>query len=266
MADGKSLFHFSLSKGRSENQGMHIDPRKPIWLKDIPKPKQGSKGNQIFRKIIESMKTLIEEKNESPTPVVAELKRNQTSVRLIKSCHFGKIGKCTNLEWLEFWNSKIGSNSMPKQEGSNKTPMIEKQSQNQENQAKTTGLTKDQMAKSNLNQISSKTEKESINLHSKLPLELTRDQIHRVKICNFDKFELCTREEWYKFIKGNQEHSKGQSGSRQTSKGSGSELTKDQKAMVKICNFEKRCTQKEWYEFLKDNNGLNWQLSKSQLI
>ena len=96
MADGKSLFHFSLSKGRSENQGMQVDPRKPIWLKDIPKPKQGSKGNQIFRKIIESMKTLIEEKNESPTPVVAELKRNQTSVRLIKSCHFGKIGKCTN--------------------------------------------------------------------------------------------------------------------------------------------------------------------------
>ena len=263
MADGKSLFHFSLSKGRSENQGMHVDPRKPIWLKDIPKPKQGSKGNQIFRKIIESMKTLIEEKNESPTPVVAELKRNQTSVRLIKSCHFGKIGKCTNLEWLEFWNSKIGSNSMPKQAGSNKTPMMEKQSQNQ---AKTTGLTKDQMAKSNLNQISSKTEKESINLHTKLPLELTRDQIHRVKICNFDKFELCTREEWYKFIKGNQEHSKGQSGSRQTSKGSGSELTKDQKAMVKICNFEKRCSQKEWYEFLQDNNGLNWQLSKSQLI
>ena len=219
MADGKSLFHFSLSRtmGRSENQGVHVDPRKPIWLKDIPKPKQGSKGNQIFRKIIESMKTLIKEKNESPTPAVSELKRNQTSVRLTKSCHFDKIEKCTNLEWLEFWNSK---NSIPQPSGSNKTPMIEKESQNQENQenqAKTTELTKDQMTKSNLIQISSKTEKEPINLHSKVPLELTRDQIHRVKICNFDKFELCTREEWYKFIKGNQEPSKGQVGSGQSS-------------------------------------------------
>ena len=264
MADGKSLFHFSLSKGRSENQGMQVDPRKPIWLKDIPKPKQGSKGNQIFRKIIESMKTLIEEKNESPTPVVAELKRNQTSVRLIKSCHFGKIGKCTNLEWLEFWNSKIGSNSMTKQAGSNKTPMIEKQSQNQENQAKTTELTNDQMAKSNFIQISSKTEKESINLHSKVPSELTRDKIPTVKICHFDKFERCTREDWYKFIK---ELKKERERKLQLI-GSGSELTKDQKATGKICNYEKleRCTRKEWYEFLKSNNGLNWQLSKSQLL
>ena len=275
------------------------DPRKPIWLKDIPKPKQGSKGNQIFQKIIESRKTVIKEKNESPTPAVSELKRNQTSVRLIKSCHFDKIEKCTNLEWLEFWNSRIAdSNSIPQPAGSNKTPMIEKESQNQENQinqAKTTELTKDQMAKPNLIQISSKTEKESINLHPKVPSELTRDQIPRVKICDFDKFERCTREDWYKFIKGNQELSKGQLGSGQTSKtekqpinlpskslseltkererklqliGSGSELTKDQKATVKICNFKRfeRCTQKEWYEFLKSNIGLNWQLSKSQLI
>ena len=162
MADGKSLFHFSLSKGRSENQGMHVDPRKPIWLKDIPKPKQGSKGNQIFRKIIESMKTLIEEKNESPTPVVAELKRNQTSVRLIKSCHFGKIGKCTNLEWLEFWNSRMAhSNSISQPAGS----------QNQKNQATTTELSKDQ-------------KKESINLHSKVPSELTRDQIKSLILRN----------------------------------------------------------------------------------
>ena len=243
MADGKSLFHFSLSKGRSENQGMQVDPRKPIWLKDIPKPKQGSKGNQIFRKIIESMKTLIEEKNESPTPVVAELKRNQTSVRLIKSCHFGKIGKCTNLEWLEFWNSKIGSNSMTKQAGSNKSPMIEKQSQNQENQAKTTDFTKNQMDKSNL-QISSKTEKESINLHSKVPSKLTRDQIPRVKICYFDKYEQCTREDWYRYIKGNQELSKGQLGSGQTSKTekepinlpskSQSELTKERERKLRL--------------------------------
>ena len=213
MADGKSLFHFSLSKGRSENQGMHVDPRKPIWLKDIPKPKQGSKGNQIFRKIIESMKTLIEEKNESPTPVVAELKRNQTSVRLIKSCHFDNIEKCNNLEWLEFWNSR---NSMPQPAGSNKTPMTQKESQNQENQAKTTDFTKNQMDKSNL-QISSKTEKESINLHSKAPSELTRDQSHRVKTCYFENFERCTLEEWYRFIKGNKKLSKGQLGSGQTS-------------------------------------------------
>ena len=285
MADGKSLFHFSLSKGRSENQGMHVDPRKPIWLKDIPKPKQGSKGNQIFRKIIESMKTLIEEKNESPTPVVAELKRNQTSVRLIKSCHFGKIGKCTNLEWLEFWNSKIGSNSMTKQAGSNKTPMIEKESQNQENHAKTTELTNNQMAKSNLIQISSKTEKELKNLHSKIPSELTRDQIHRVKICYFEKFERCTREEWYKFLKGIQRISKTEKESiNLPSKSlselkkererklqiiqSGSELTKDQKATPKMCSFKKfeKCTRKEWHEFLKGNGGLTWQLSKSQLI
>ena len=270
------------------------DPRKPIWLKDIPNPKQGSKGNQIFQKITESRKTLIKEKNESPKPVVSELRRNQTSVRLIKSCHFDKIEKCTNLEWLEFWNSRMAdSNSIPQPAGSNKTPMIEKESQNQENQAKK--LTKDQMAKSNI-QISSKTEKELINLRSKVPSELTRDQIHRVKICYFDKFEQCTREDWNKFLKGNHELSKSQLlGSGQTSKTekgtinlpsksiseltkeregklqlirSGSELTKDQKATVKICNFEKfdRCTRKEWYEFLKDNNGLNWQLSKSQLI
>ena len=242
VADSKSLFPFlsSSSEGWSENQESRLkefqtegkmsktDPRKPIW----------------FRKIPESRKTLIKGKNKSPTPVVSELRRNPTSVRLTKSCHFDRIKKCTNLEWLEFWNSRMAhSNSISQPAGS----------QNQKNQATTTELSKDQ-------------KKESINLHSKLPLELTRDQIHRVKICNFDKFELCTREEWYKFIKGNQEHSKGQIGSGQTSKGSGSELTKDQKAMVKICNFEKRCTQKEWYEFLKDNNGLNWQLSKSQLI
>ena len=268
------------------------DPRKPIWLKDIPKPKQGSKGYQIFRKITESRKPLIKEKNESPTPVVAELKRNQTSARLIKSCHFDKIEKCNNLEWLEFWNSR---NSMPQPAGSNKTPMTQKESQNQENQAKTTELTKDHMAKSNLIQISSKTGKESINLHSKVPSELTRHQSHRVKTCYFDKFERCTLEDWYKFIKGNQELSKGRLVSGQTSKtekepinlpsksqseltkererklqliGSGSELTKDQKATVKICSFKKfgRCTRKEWYEFLKGNNGLNWQLSKSQLI
>ena len=50
--------------------------------------------------------------------------------------------------------------------------------------------------------------------------------------------------------------------------GSGSELAKNQKATVKICNFEKfeRCTRKEWHEPLKGNIGLNWQLSKSQLI
>ena len=156
------------------------DPRKPIWFKDIQNPKQGSKGNQIFRKITESWKTLIKEKNESPTPVVSELRRNQASVRLTKSCHFDRIKKCTNLEWLEFWNSRMAdSNSIPQPAGSNKTPMT----QNQENQAKTE-LTKDQMAKSNLIQISSKTEKESINLHSKVPSELTRDQIKRLILRN----------------------------------------------------------------------------------
>ena len=267
------------------------DPRKPIWLKDISKPKQGSKRNQIFRKIAESRQPLIKEENKTPTPVVAELKRNQTSVRLIKSCHFDNIEKCNNLEWLEFWNSR---NSMPQPAGSNKTPMTQKESQNQENQAKTTDFTKNQMDKSNL-QISSKTEKESINLHSKVPSKLTRDQIPRVKICYFDKYERCTREDWYRYIKGNQELSKGQLGSGQTSKtekepinlpsksqseltkererklqliGSGSELAKDPKATVKICSFKNfgRCTRKEWYEFLKGNNGLIWQLSKSHLI
>ena len=138
MSDGKSLFPFlsSSAEGWSENQESRIkefqtegkmsktDPRKPIWLKDIPKPKQGSKGNQIFRKIIESMKTLIEEKNESPTPVVAELKRNQTSVRLIKSCHFDNIEKCNNLEWLEFWNSRMAhSNSISQPAGSQNQKM-----------------------------------------------------------------------------------------------------------------------------------------------
>ena len=307
VADGKSLFPFFSAEGRSKNQESRIkefqtggkmskaDPRKPIWSKDIPNQKQGSTGNQIFQKITESRKTLIKGKNKSLT----EFRRNQTAVKLTKSCHFDKIEKCSNLEWLEFWDSIMaGSNSIPRPAGSNKNPMIEKESQNQENQinqAKTTELTKDQMAKPNLIQISSKTEKEPINLHSKVPLELTRDQIHRVKICNFDKFELCTREEWYKFIKGNQEHSKGQLGSGQTSTtekepknlpskslmeltkergrklrltASGSELAKNQKATVKICNFKRfeRCTQKEWYEFLKSNIGLNWQLSKSQLI
>ena len=199
MADGKSLFPFlpSSAKGRSENQESRIkefqtggkmskaDPRKPIWLKDIPNPKQGSKGNQIFQKITESRKTLIKEKNESPKPVVSELRRNQTSVRLIKSCHFDKIEKCTNLEWLEFWNSRMAdSNSIPQPAGSNKTPMIEKESQNQENRAKTTELTKDQMAKSNLIQISAETEKESINRHSKVPSELTRDQIKKLILRN----------------------------------------------------------------------------------
>ena len=218
MADGKSLFHFSPFKGRSENQGMHVDPRKPIWLKDIPNQKQGSKGNQIFRKITESRKTLIKGNNKSPLPVVSELSRNQTSVKLTKSCHFDKTEKCTNLEWLEFWNSIMaGSNSTPQPVGSNKTPMIEKESQNQENHAKTTELTNNQMAKSNLIQISSKTEKESINLHSKTPSELTRDQSHRVKTCYFENFERCTLEEWYRFIKGNKKLSKGQLGSGQTS-------------------------------------------------
>ena len=268
-----------------------LDPRKPIWL--IANLKQ---GNQIFRKIKESRKKLINEKEESLTPVVSELRRNQTSVKLIKSCHFDKIKKCTNSEWFKFWNSGLAdSNSITESAGSNKTSMTEKESPIQENQAKTTELTKDHMAKSNLIQISSKTGKESINLHSKLPSELTRHQSHRVKTCYFDKFERCTLEDWYKFIKGNQELSKGRLVSGQTSKtekepinlpsksqseltkererklqliGSGSELTKDQKATVKICSFKKfgRCTRKEWYEFLKGNNGLNWQLSKSQLI
>ena len=279
VADGKSLFPFlSFSaEGRSENQESRIkefqtggkiskiDPRKPIWLKDISNQKQGSKGNQIFRKITESRKTLIKGNNKSPLPVVSELSRNQTSVKLTKSCHFDKTEKCTNLEWLEFWNSIMaGSNSTPQPVGSNKTPMIEKESQNQENQAKTTELTNDQMAKSNFIQISSKTEKESINLHSKVPSELTRDKIPTVKICHFDKFERCTREDWYKFIK---ELKKERERKLQLI-GSGSELTKDQKATGKICNYEKleRCTRKEWYEFLKGNNGLNWQLSKSQLL
>ena len=301
VADGKSLFPFFSAEGRSKNQESRIkefqtggkmskaDPRKPIWSKDIPNQKQGSTGNQIFQKITESRKTLIKWKNKSLT----EFRRNQTAVKLTKSCHFDKIEKCSNLEWLEFWDSIMaGSNSIPRPAGSNKNPMIEKESQNQ---AKTKELTKDQMAKSNSIQISSKTEKESINLHSKAPSKLTRDQIHRVKICYFDKFERCTLEDWYKFIKSKQELSKGQLGSGQTSKtekelknlpskslleltkqrerklqliGSGSELTKDQKATVKVCSFEEfeRCTRKEWYEFLKGNIGLNWQLSKSQLI
>ena len=57
------------------------------------------------------------------------------------------------------------SNSISPSEESNKTPMTEKESPKQENQAKTTAteLTKDQMAKSNLIQISSKTEKEWMN-------------------------------------------------------------------------------------------------------
>ena len=269
------------------------DPRKPIWLKDIPSLKQGSRGNQMIQKIKESRKTVTREKNESPTPVASELRRNKTSVKLIKSCHFDKIRKCTNSEWFKFWNSGMAdSNSITQSAGSNKTPMTEKESPNQ---AKKTDLTKDQMAKSNSIQISSKTEKESINLHSKAPSKLTRDQIHRVKVCYFDKFERCTLEDWYKFIKSKQELSKGQLGSGQTSKtekelknlpskslleltkqrerklqliGSGSELTKDQKATVKVCNFEKfeKCTRKEWHEFLKGNGGLTWQLSKSQLI
>ena len=301
VADGKSLFPFFSAEGRSKNQESRIkefqtggkmskaDPRKPIWSKDIPNQKQGSTGNQIFQKITESRKTLIKGKNKSLT----EFRRNQTAVKLTKSCHFDKIEKCSNLEWLEFWDSIMaGSNSIPRPAGSNKNPMIEKESQNQ---AKTKELTKDQMAKSNSIQISSKTEKESINLHSKAPSKLTRDQIHRVKVCYFDKFERCTLEDWYKFIKSKQELSKGQLGSGQTSKtekelknlpskslleltkqrerklqliGSGSELTKDQKATVKVCSFEEfeRCTRKEWYEFLKGNIGLNWQLSKSQLI
>ena len=301
VADGKSLFPFFSAEGRSKNQESRIkefqtggkmskaDPRKPIWSKDIPNQKQGSTGNQIFQKITESRKTLIKGKNKSLT----EFRRNQTAVKLTKSCHFDKIEKCSNLEWLEFWDSIMaGSNSIPRPAGSNKNPMIEKESQNQ---AKTKELTKDQMTKSNSIQISSKTEKESINLHSKAPSKLTRDQIHRVKICYFDKFERCTLEDWYKFIKSKQELSKGQLGSGQTSKtekelknlpskslleltkqrerklqliGSGSELTKDQKATVKVCSFEEfeRCTRKEWYEFLKGNIGLNWQLSKSQLI
>ena len=260
------------------------DPRKPIWLKDIPNLKQGSKGNQIFPTIKESRKTVTSEKNESPTPVVSELRRNQTSVKLIKSCHFDKIKKCTNSEWFKFWNSGMAdSNSITQSAGSNKTLMTEKESPNQENQAKTTELTKDQMAKSNLIQISSKTEKELMNLHSKVPSELTRNQIHRVKICFFEKFERCTREEWYKFLKGNHEISKTEKESINLPSKSlselkkererklqliESELTKDQKATVKICNFEKfeRCTRKEWHEFLKGNDGLNWQLSKSQLI
>ena len=304
VADGKSLFPFFSAEGRSKNQESRIkefqtggkmskaDPRKPIWSKDIPNQKQGSTGNQIFQKITESRKTLIKGKNKSLT----EFRRNQTAVKLTKSCHFDKIEKCSNLEWLEFWDSIMaGSNSIPRPAGSNKNPMIEKESQNQENQAKTKELTKDQMAKSNSIQISSKTEKESINLHSKAPSKLTRDQIHRVKVCYFDKFERCTLEDWYKFIKSKQELSKGQLGSGQTSKtekelknlpskslleltkqrerklqliGSGSELTKDQKATVKVCSFEEfeRCTRKEWYEFFKGNIGLNWQLSKSQLI
>ena len=301
VADGKSLFPFFSAEGRSKNQESRIkefqtggkmskaDPRKPIWSKDIPNQKQGSTGNQIFQKITESRKTLIKGKNKSLT----EFRRNQTAVKLTKSCHFDKIEKCSNLEWLEFWDSIMaGSNSIPRPAGSNKNPMIEKESQNQ---AKTKELTKDQMAKSNSIQISSKTEKESINLHSKAPSKLTRDQIHRVKVCYFDKFERCTLEDWYKFIKSKQELSKGQLGSGQTSKtekelknlpskslleltkqrerklqliGSGSELTKDQKATVKVCSFEEfeRCTRKEWYEFFKGNIGLNWQLSKSQLI
>ena len=116
--------------------------------------------------------------------MVSELRRNPTSVRLTKSCHFDRIKKCTNLEWLEFWNSRMAdSNSIPQPAGSNKTPMIEKESQNQENQAKTE-LTKDQMDKSNLIQISSKTEKESINLDSKVPSELKRDQIKRLILRN----------------------------------------------------------------------------------
>ena len=157
MADGKSIFPFlsSSAEGRSEYQESRIkefqtggkmsktDPRKPIWFKDIPNQKQGSKGNQIFRKITESRKTLIKEKNESPTPVVSELRRNQASVRLTKSCHFDRIKKCTNLEWLEFWNSRMAdSNSIPQPAGSNKTP------------------------------------------NSKVPSELTRDQIKRLILRN----------------------------------------------------------------------------------
>ena len=197
MVDGKSLFH-TLSFGAgggSENQGVHIvikgplkekvlilcqpetgcslaipttpvlsalsnqesrikeiqtkgkmsktDPRKPIWLKDIPNSRQGSKGNQVFQKIKESRKTVTSEKNESPTPVVSELRRNPTSVRLTKSCHFDRIKKCTNLEWLEFWNSRMAdSNSIPQPAGSNKTP------------------------------------------NSKVPSELTRDQIKRLILRN----------------------------------------------------------------------------------
>ena len=258
-----------------------LDPRKPIWL--IANLKQ---GNQIFRKIKESRKNLINEKKESPTPVVSELRRNQTSVKLIKSCHFDKIKKCTNSEWFKFWNSgQADSNSITQSAGSNKTSMTEKESPNQENQAKTTELTKDQMAKSNSIQISSKTEKELMNLHQTKPSELTRHQIHRVKICYFGKFERCTRKEWYKFLKGIQRISKTEKESiNLPSKSlselkkererklqiiqSGSELTKDQKATPKICSFKKfeKCTRKEWHEFLKGNGGLTWQLSKSQLI
>ena len=252
-----------------------LDPRKPIWL--IANLKQ---GNQIFRKIKESRKNLTNEKKESPTPVVSELRRNQTSEKLIKPCHLEKIKKCTNSEWFEFWNSGMAESA-----GSNKTPMTGKESPNQENQPKTTELTKDQMAKSNSVQISPKTEKELMNLHSTIPSELTRDQIHRVKICYFEKFERCTREEWYKFLKGNHRISKTEKESiNLPSKSlselkkererklqiirSGSEVTKDQKATVKICNFEKfeTCTREEWHEFLKGNGGLTWQLSKGHLI
>ena len=258
-----------------------LDPRKPIWL--IANLKQ---GNQIFRKIKESRKNLTNKKNESPKPVVSELRRNQTSVKLIKPCHLDKINKCTNSEWYKFWNSGMADlNSITPSAGSNKTPMTEKESQNQENQVKTTELIKDQMTKSKSIQISSKTEKEIMNLHSKIPSELTRDQINRVKICFFEKFERCTREEWYKFLKGNHEISKTERDiinlpSKSLSElkkererklqliRSGSEFTKDQKATVKICNFEKfeGCTREEWHEFLKGNGGLTWQLSKSQLI
>ena len=175
-ADGKSLFPFlsSSAEGWSENQESRIkefqtegkmsktDPRKPIWLKDIPNSKQEFKGNQIFQKITDSRKTLIKENTKIPTPVVSELRRNPTSVRLIKSCHFDRIKKCTNLEWLEFWNSRMAhSNSISQPAGS----------QNQKNQATTTELSKDQ-------------KKESINLHSKVPSELTRDQIKSLILRN----------------------------------------------------------------------------------
>ena len=140
-----------------------LNPRKPIWL--IANLKQ---GNQIFRKIKESRKKLTNEKNESPTLVVSELRRNQTSVKLIKSCHFDKVKKCTNSEWFKFWNSGMAdSNSITQSAGSNKTPMTEKESPNQENQAN------------------------------------TKDQKATVKICNFEKFEKCTRKEWHEFLKGN---------------------------------------------------------------
>ena len=137
-----------------------LNPRKPIWL--IANLKQ---GNPIFQKIKESRKNLT---NESPTPVVSELRRNQTSVKLIKSCHFGKVKKCTNSEWFKFWNSGMAdSNLITQPAGSNKTPMTEKESPNQENQAN------------------------------------TKDQKATVKICNFEKFEKCTRKEWHEFLKGN---------------------------------------------------------------